>query len=165
VYLLLLQWPQTEPDNIFFVAVIAAVATLCWGLLALALSKSFPSVAQYAIVTVLVSASWSLLPPLLAFLTLGLQNSTQVAVGTAMAISIGNLGGYVGPLIMAISRERYNSYSFAAELESGFALGVCLGCFGLARYTARKTSVGYVALQTSERNTSVYSTYSVVIGA
>jgi len=137
---------------LYLVTVTGGIASLGWGLLAWALLKGFPSYALYTIVVVLVSASWTMLPPLLAYLTLGLENSTQVAVGTALAVSVGNFGGYVGPTIMGISQERYHTYGYAATIESGFAMGVCVCCFCLARYTAKKKTAGYVALQSSQNN-------------
>ncbi len=75
--------------------------------------------------TVLVSAAWCLVPPILALLMGVLKSPTSSATGTAVCVSIGNIGGYVGPTLCAWAKTSSQSYGPACYV-------LCVCCFGFA---------------------------------
>eukprot|EP01113_Clastostelium_recurvatum_P026398 TRINITY_DN3167_c0_g1_i2.p1 TRINITY_DN3167_c0_g1~~TRINITY_DN3167_c0_g1_i2.p1 ORF type:complete len:308 (-),score=56.22 TRINITY_DN3167_c0_g1_i2:23-946(-) len=101
---------------------------------------------KYAATIGAASASYATIPPYLAWFTLNLRTSTASAVGTAMIVSIGNVGGFVGPQIMSFSEKWYGTLGYglgvAGVLEFLAVIGVLLLAWWQGDLGGRK-SKGY----------------------
>jgi len=88
----------------------SCIGTVSFALLSVAMTKT-SLVFQYTTTVFSTASTFAMISPLLAWLTLGLKSSTSSATGTAFVVSVGNIGGYVGPQIMTFSNTKYGSYS------------------------------------------------------
>eukprot|EP01113_Clastostelium_recurvatum_P034848 TRINITY_DN4779_c0_g1_i2.p1 TRINITY_DN4779_c0_g1~~TRINITY_DN4779_c0_g1_i2.p1 ORF type:complete len:484 (+),score=100.06 TRINITY_DN4779_c0_g1_i2:47-1498(+) len=119
-----------------------------WEVLAYSLTtKSLPF--QYATLTFVTATTSSIVSPALSWLTAGLRTSTSAATGTAMAISVANVGGYVGPLLMSYSMEWYGTYAYgiasAGGLMAFFVVGVIV--IYVMQRTHKKEYGGYIEVK------------------
>eukprot|EP01102_Stenamoeba_stenopodia_P005276 TRINITY_DN15843_c0_g1_i1.p1 TRINITY_DN15843_c0_g1~~TRINITY_DN15843_c0_g1_i1.p1 ORF type:complete len:517 (-),score=100.51 TRINITY_DN15843_c0_g1_i1:94-1644(-) len=76
------------------------------------------AVSKYLCTLIAASVLWASVPIFLAWLLTVLKSPTASATGTALVVSIGNIGGYVGPKIFAESLDRCGSYWCASVAMS-----------------------------------------------
>jgi sugar phosphate permease len=102
-----------QGERILHCAAPACVAGIFFLLFALALRSGAGAGAQLVTLTVLVSSTWCLIPPLLGLILSLLKTPTSTASGTAVCVSLGNVGGLIGPALFSQSYTASQSYASA----------------------------------------------------
>ena len=111
-------------ERVVHCAAPACVAGVFFLLFALALRSGAGAGAQLVALTVLVASTWSLIPPLLGLILSLLKTPTSTASGTAVCVSLGNVGGLIGPALLSSSYTASQSYASACV-----ALACCAFAF------------------------------------
>jgi len=113
-------------ERVWHVVVTGFAGVASWALLACACAVrnlAFELVACFCV----TSTAWATLAPLLAWLMGSLRGTTSSAVGAAVVIATGNVGGIVGPYILGTSKDGTGNYAYgiaviAALLGIGMAV-------------------------------------------
>jgi len=135
VFLLIHSYVADRTGEYLLVVAFAAIfSTVGWLALSASLIYNWNVFGQYAIIVMLVGFSYAQLPSIFAQLSSGLNTSTRAATGTAIAVSIGNIGGYIGPKLMGESKDRWDTYAYAVGALSAFSLLTAIGALVLRAY-------------------------------
>eukprot|EP01112_Ceratiomyxa_fruticulosa_P009080 TRINITY_DN2368_c0_g1_i1.p1 TRINITY_DN2368_c0_g1~~TRINITY_DN2368_c0_g1_i1.p1 ORF type:complete len:454 (+),score=50.40 TRINITY_DN2368_c0_g1_i1:195-1556(+) len=116
------------------IAFCSCIGTASYILLAISMTKTSLAF-QYTSVIFSTTSTFAMVSPILAWLTLGLKTSTSSATGTAFVVSVGNIGGYVGPQIMTFSNSKYGSYSHGIAIIGALNFLVFIGVIILGCWT------------------------------
>ena len=135
-------WSSDRRRERFFHCIVpGTVAGVFFFLFAWAVTSSNTGLQLFTLI-ILVAAAWCLVPPILALLMAVLKSPTSSATGTAVCVSIGNIGGYVGPAICAWSQTSYKSYGPAC-----IVLAFNMLLFAAGMYLLRSRLTAEIALQ------------------
>eukprot|EP01112_Ceratiomyxa_fruticulosa_P019557 TRINITY_DN6433_c0_g1_i2.p1 TRINITY_DN6433_c0_g1~~TRINITY_DN6433_c0_g1_i2.p1 ORF type:complete len:168 (-),score=19.37 TRINITY_DN6433_c0_g1_i2:293-796(-) len=127
-----------------------AFASAFYLLLALSMTQK-NTYFQYISATGATMGSFSVVPPFLGWVTLGFKSSSSTAAGTALIVSVGNLGGYVGPQIMSLSSSTFGTYANGIAIAGLFSFCITILSLVLGKWTEKDYTVNsYVEIADPE---------------